>query len=452
MGVFLAIALIAYVLTRAVSDARIDHTYAKQGLVSPRLDAKYGSGAREKTARYGFADYLRDAWSDHWQRRAAALEADREVFLAHPGQRVRFRDRLARAKQVMATAGRTLVEPVRVKQAEPDEQVPVDLVPALAVDTGDVPPGTIRHTDTGREQWTGSEWVRVPQPSPRPRKVGERYTDEYNGRVMEWDGQAFTPVCSRCDVRMDDRDDHGWLICEWCDVRAVDDRPGTNWASSITSSKETPVSDQGYEATNFETAVPALNALTTAAQNLTDHVAGAKNAAAAFHDHVDEVDQARRAVEEAATAVMEQLAARNLDADTMGSVTSAMELIKAGDLSAAMDHIDAAAAKLAGAETAAQEASGAAAAASATVVSKYGDAASTVASELSGDASFLHSGGGAPAGVAGMTTVTTHSGQGRLNEAKAQLDGPPVHSLQVPPGMTAGDFYVGGVPAGPHRD
>lgn len=161
------------------------------------------------------------------------------------------------------------------------------------------------------------------------------------------------------------------------------------------------MTDPGLEASNYETAVPALDSLTAATQNLSEHVAGAKVAAAQFNDQVNEIDVARRNVESAAQSVMEQLSARNLDASTMSAVTSAMELIRAGDLSGAMDHIDAAAAMLANSEAAAVEASGAVASASQTVVSKYGDAHVTVVSELKGDASFLGSGGGGAAAGAG---------------------------------------------------
>lgn len=464
MAGLLGLLLIAYVLTRAVSDARVDHTYAKQGLVSPRLEAKYGAGARERTKRYGFVDFLADAWSDHWQRRAAALEADREAYLANPGERVRLRDRLAAAQRVMATVGRKLVEPVPTRaEREPVEvsepQPDPDPAP-VAVDTGDVPVGTVRHTDAGREQWTGSEWASAPKPSPRPRKVGERYTDEYNGRVMEWDGDAWAPVCSRCDIPMTGHDDHGWLICRRCGVRAADDRPAATTA--VDTAATTGGTMSGVEASTFETAVPALVALTRAAQELAEHVAGAKAAAAQFNDQVEEIDASRQAIESAAQSVVEQFETANLDSSTMTSVTTAMEMVKAGDLSGAMDHIDAAVAKLAGAEAAAQEASGAVDQARATVESKYGDAHATVASELKGDASFLHSGGGAGGSGGGFggaerepvgAGVGAFAGAGEKVNVSGDAVGATRHGTTPPPPPTpsgdgSGGYNIGVVQSG----
>jgi hypothetical protein len=54
---------------------------------------------------------------------------------------------------------------------------------------------------------------------------GDRYTDYYNGRVMEWHGGAWTPVCSVCGTAMTAHDPEGWLSCGTCDRRAVDDPP-----------------------------------------------------------------------------------------------------------------------------------------------------------------------------------------------------------------------------------
>lgn len=108
MGVLLAIALIAYVFTRAISDARVDHTLAKKGIISPRLTRRYGGEkpAREKTHRYGLSDFLLDAWSDHWQRRAAALQADRDQPVGTPrGQRKSLKDRFRAATALMRKLG-----------------------------------------------------------------------------------------------------------------------------------------------------------------------------------------------------------------------------------------------------------------------------------------------------------------------------------------------------------
>lgn len=469
----IVIGLIAWVVTKAITDGRIDHTYARQGLVSPRLQAKYGSdtAAREETAGYGLFGHIRAAWLDYWPRRTEALKAARDAKATNPGERVRLRDQLAAAKRVVVGVGRKLVEPVPTKAerqpAEVVEEKPAEPAPALAVETGDVDPGTVRITDDGREQWDGAEWQPVPEPTAadddtttttqarketqmstrtpvrpcangcgKPRaglgSLGDLCADcavieeniagpeamKYRSPISDADAARLRVelfgLCARgCGQPVCEHEgQHGnglgvpssGALCCYHEAEANQQRAkaaGGEPGGTVTTTIGGPSMTAPMEATNFETAVPALDALTQAAQNLSDHVAGAEAAAAQFNDQVNEIDQDRRAVEEAATAVMEQLAARNLDADTMGQVTAAMEQIRAGDLSKAMDYIDAAMTSLSGAKTAAVEASGAAAAASQTVVAKYGDAASTVASELSGDASFLHSGGGAAGGSGG---------------------------------------------------
>lgn len=61
-------------------------------------------------------------------------------------------------------------------------------------------------------------------PGYQPPKVGDRHTAP-GGRGMEWDGEAWTPVCSGCGIAMDDYSRDRWLRCKKCGVRAADDRP-----------------------------------------------------------------------------------------------------------------------------------------------------------------------------------------------------------------------------------
>src|SRR5262249_5055283 len=88
MGLFLALVLFAWLIAKAVQDARLDYTYARQGIVSPRLHAKYGRAdtAAARVAKYGFFDHLRDAWRDYWPRRTDALIAARNAPSATGGR------------------------------------------------------------------------------------------------------------------------------------------------------------------------------------------------------------------------------------------------------------------------------------------------------------------------------------------------------------------------------
>jgi hypothetical protein len=100
---FLAVVLVVWLMSKVVTEARIDHAYARQGLVSPRLETKYGSRdkAAAMVAKYGPFDYLRDSWRDYWPRRTAAMVAARDARAADGTSRVRFRDRLAAGRDAV---------------------------------------------------------------------------------------------------------------------------------------------------------------------------------------------------------------------------------------------------------------------------------------------------------------------------------------------------------------
>lgn len=134
MGVLLVILVLSWLITKTVSDAKTDRALAEKGIVSPRLQAKYGDQARVKTARYGMGDYLADAWSDNWRNRTEVRRvAAQAVAVAEPAPgavRVTVRDRVRAVRGGLAKLGRTLVEPVETKPARPGR-------PIRPVPTGD---------------------------------------------------------------------------------------------------------------------------------------------------------------------------------------------------------------------------------------------------------------------------------------------------------------------------
>jgi hypothetical protein len=71
--------VLAWAIVRALQNGRVDYEYAKQGLVSPRLQAKYAAQAQERVARYGLFDFVRDAYRDSMARRTDALVAARDA-------------------------------------------------------------------------------------------------------------------------------------------------------------------------------------------------------------------------------------------------------------------------------------------------------------------------------------------------------------------------------------
>src|SRR4051812_2851644 len=94
--------LVTWMVKRTVSDAVVDNNLAKKGIVSPRMERKHGASASAKVDRYGFTDFLRDAWNDYWPRRTDALIAARDARADNPDGRVSFRDRLAAGAAVLS--------------------------------------------------------------------------------------------------------------------------------------------------------------------------------------------------------------------------------------------------------------------------------------------------------------------------------------------------------------
>lgn len=374
MGVFLAVILVTYALTKLVQEGRTDREYARKGMVSPRHQvrlARLEAAGRppSPTERGPLRNYLSELYADamldlaekHRAKRAtrAPFDPDRPSLAQRFDRAVL--DGLDRAKRsrgwdMAKGAASALIEPVgeraRKRAAAGGPPTPTEPEPA----------GTAAPSPDGDE--SPPEDARRSPPSP-------------TGAVDPDNTQPPPPTGG----------------------------PAATGGTDMTSPVNT-------EATTFETAQVALGDLATATQNLSDHVAGAVGAAATFQAHVEEIDQAKRDVADAVAAVGEQLGARGVDAATVGQVSAAMELINAGDLTGALDHIEGAKALLAGSQAAAQEASGAVGGAQQTLTATYGDAYATMAAHGT-DGAFIDGGGGPALGAAGRyeaRMVTTGQG------------------------------------------
>jgi hypothetical protein len=378
MGLFLVIALLSWAVTKSIHNGRIDHTYAKQGLVSPRLQAKYGSepAARDATARYGFSDYVKDAWSDHWQRASAALLEDREFRAANPKVRVPFRQRLAAAKASVVRAGRVLVEPVggdSVVRAEP-EPAAVPLV-----ESGDVPPGTVRHTDAGQEQWDGTEWKLAGVPVKTP---------------------VADPVITDAELaglRDDDTNDEDAPAAEVADVTPAETPGGTMTAPT-------------GEAVNYETTIAELEKLAAEQRLHVDSCAAALAHIQAASGAIGDMQDSYRTSSAAAASTHEHLAALHLDGVALGHTGTTTDAMPAGAVDQMYDHLEGMEAT---AQVRLQEAQMALDATEANIQhlqATYGDAHSMVAGNLSGDSRFLDSGGGTNGGAAVREAVPVGAG------------------------------------------
>jgi hypothetical protein len=345
VSAFIAILLMMYAGKKAIGDAIVDNNLAKQGIVSPRMQAKHGQSAAAKVAKYGLSDFLRDAWNDYWPRRADALIAARNAKAANPGEKVRFRDRLAagtavirRGVQKSAPAVRRLVEPVPPKTTA--VPVPaVDPAPALAVDTGDVDEGTRRFVDGGgQEEYRDGQWRPVP-----------KTPDTFGGKTAD---------------------------------PAPTGTPAGGAVSAPTG-----------EAVNYETTVNELEKLIHEQRQHLDSCIAAQGCIAAAKGAIGDMQDSYRASSAAAGSTHEHLAAKHLDGVTLAHTGTTADAMPAGAVDSYYDQLEVMEEMARQRREAAEVALHSTEAALANVQAKYGDAHATVAGDLSGDSSFLDSGG-----------------------------------------------------------
>lgn len=350
MGLLLAILLLTWALKKAVGDSIVDNNYAKQGLVSPRMEAKYGADAAARVARYGFLDFLRDAWRDAWMRRTDALIAARDAKAANPGERVRFADRWAAARQVMSKGWHRVVDPVEPKPAA----VPAQREPEPAVEPAPEV-GTVRYTDAGRELWDGTAWVPAPEPTSAP---------------------AAEPVAPAAD----------------------DTDPTYEPKHYQEPNTEAPaMTAPTGEAVNYETTVAELEAQIREQRAHVDHCTTTLAHIASAKESVNNMQESYRTASAAAASTHEHLAANNLDSTTLGHTGTTADAMPAGVVDQMYDNLEAVEAvaqqRLADAEAALASTE----AALDHVQRTYSDAHETVAGNLGGDSRFLDSGVSAPA-------------------------------------------------------
>lgn len=382
--------VLAYLVVKTVNDAKTDRALAEQGIVSPRLTAKYGDAAKETTARYGLVDYLRDAWSDNWQqrteRRRAAVDAADAAEPTGGRSRVRWRDRIAAAKRAIAAgvekAGpvvRKLVDPVpdrRTATADPD---PAPVTPDPV--SGPVCPecgATLTRSTAGWDHPDGSSCTATNQPHRRS-STNHRRPDPDAGRCpqcrTETERQscpAYFPYCNRC----------GWARQKQAD-------------NTSKPEGDKPMTAPTGEAVNYETTVAELEAIAAEQRRQIDAAAACLKSVENAKSHIDGMQDAARTAAEASASVNDHLAALHLDSETLGHVGTAADALPASTvdrLLAQLEEVEATAREyLAGAEAALA----ATEAALAAVVAKYGDAHATVQGDLGGDARFLDGGAGA---------------------------------------------------------
>ncbi len=176
MGELIAFLIVVAAVKKFLADPIIDGIYAARGQDSPRMAAVRQQRAADGVpARYGAGDYFRDLLADFWEDMRAGRDAARN---ADGGERVSWWERWRAARDAMGRARRTayrkLIDPVGgpADPAPVPAPDPVESVePPYELADERPEPGTVRFTDTGREQWDGTAWVPYPEPRTAPKTV-----------------------------------------------------------------------------------------------------------------------------------------------------------------------------------------------------------------------------------------------------------------------------------------
>lgn len=362
---FLAACIVAYLVYKTYVEGRLDHEYASKGLVSPRLQAKYGDTAAAKTSRYGLRDYLADAWSDNWanrtEARRAAYEAARDAEPSNPDRSgPSWRDRQRAVKAAAVKAARVVVQPVEVKP-QPVQPDPTPDQPAA--DAADVD--------------------------------GQRTCPDCGATLTHMDGNWRHPDRGNCPHHAAQPDPPSCPVCGWPYWQTSG---GPRCACSNrkpNQPKETPVTAPTGEAVNYETTIAELDALIAYLRQWLEALTVALAKLEEAKNHVSDSQDGYRPAAKAAPSILEHLAALHLDAHTLGLISAIAEAMPASAVDEILALLEEAEAKLKSLRDAAATALEAAEAAKAHVVSQYSAAHETVAGNLSGDSRFVSSGAAA---------------------------------------------------------
>lgn len=404
-------------------------------------------GRPDADAQPGLAAYAADHYRAFWARRmevAQAKRAARPTYVYDPDRSVKARASRAkaattrwmdradaaivdRAKKVAGSRPvRAVVEPVG---GFPERNGP-DHVEAAPVDPWDHsepirdPEQTVRlHRQAPEQPGPAERGVGVPaeqEPAESPKSGRPSPLDmkfDGNPTLNSRDPDAYAKYAADLD-----RDRPGWWECadEEMDGELADearrrrggDPPDSDSGDAPTGGPDDETNDDNDnnggtdmtaptgEAVNYETAIAELDAQEQQWRDLLDQAEQVRAAAAQLKAAADGMQTLGRNAAGAAQATHDNLAARNLDGQTLAATGDAATAMDPNELDALYEQVEAMEAQ---ADQKTQEAeAGLASVASArsTLEEKYGDAHATVAGELGGDASFLDSSGATAAQAA----------------------------------------------------
>lgn len=406
---FLAACIVAFMIYKTWVEGRLDHEYAKQGLVSPRLGAKYGDNARAKTGRYGLRDYLADAWSDNWANRTeirrAAREAARSAPPAEGKSTATWRDRLAAAKRGVLAVGRVLIEPVGEGRRRAEDAQRAD---------------ERRQADRARRGLSGDcDTAPDHDPATCPHCAAFQVDDKDGRRESRRQGRNN---CGRCGADLGEATGETILqLCDSCLSRARQPSPVRRPPPSGGETAPRPTPDTQYtetpggqmsptgEALNYETTVSELNAILAELRKWFDESVAAGLSIMEAKVAIDGIQQSYRGAASATGSINEHL--QTLlpgDAETLAQVGTVGDAMPPTRVDTLLEHLELVEAEAKQQQTDAEVAIAATEAALQRITQEYGEDAAKVADRMGGNAEFLNSGGGG--GHAAGTPVTLSSG------------------------------------------
>lgn len=359
MELLLGAMVIAWIAMNAIHNAKLDHAYAKQGMVSPRLEAKYGSAdtARAKVARYGFFDHLRDAWRDGWARRTDALIAARNARAAGGS---RFR---AAHSTVVATPTSTPTPAAAAAAAGPSQ--PLAAAPATAAAPAAGPPA-----DPGPANPAPPADHATAGPAANPANPATPAAPAQAAAASS--AQDGTPTAPPPQGPTDPAPTNG----------PADTTGGTTNMSTPTG-----------EVANFETALVELDARIAAHADQIQSADAALIAIAEAKASVEALQTSYEPTAESAANAMDSKDAMHLDGTTMGHAGTAVDSMPVGAVNNLYEQMEQVEQLTQERRDQAQVALEAAQAEREHLIATYADAHDTVASNLGGDSQFLDSSG-----------------------------------------------------------
>lgn len=345
---FLLCFLLAIVVTGGRSASDIIH--AAKGTTPPRVER-----ARLKAQEPGvkrpspFAAYWRQMWDDAWSDAKAHHDRSRAEKLA--GDRPNLATRLRRLRDLI----------VRGQIRLPHERQP------------------------------GEPWI---QPPPAPDPAPRQPPPAQPAPGPDDAARASDPL--NLSGRLDE------------EAKAPGPTPAdTSPAPEPTSNGGTPMTTATGEVTTYEQHKAELAAQRQDFQEALDLSAATQASVAQAKADLNAQAEHARAMHAAAQNKADSLAAKGLDGETQGHAGTQVDAVDANRLDEQYEALERIEADAQAAAVAAEAGLASVDAEEATIDAKYADAASTVAAELGGDASYLDSGGATSGGsaVAGAPTA-----------------------------------------------